>query len=64
LRWQILEREGFRCLLCKGAGVPLRIRFLKPVAFGGLEEAGNLGAICDICGGFEADVVPAVGAKS
>lgn len=60
LRFQILRRDNFSCFLCgtPAPAVPLSVRFLRPVFAGGIEHPSNLAAICDRCGGIEADLIP------
>lgn len=58
LRWQILQRDNFGCWARKDSSSPRRIRFVVPIAFGGVEDPTNLAAICDDCGGIEADLIP------
>jgi len=60
LRFQILRRDNFACFKCGMAapGVALRVRFIIHIAWGGVEDPANLAAICDRCGGIEADLIP------
>lgn len=60
LRFQILRRDNFACWRCGSPAptVPLAVRFVVPVALGGIEDPTNLAAICDVCGGVEADLIP------
>lgn len=60
LRFQILRRDNFACWRygSPAPGVPLRIRFVVPIIFGGVENPTNLAAICDNCGGIEVDLIP------
>jgi 5-methylcytosine-specific restriction endonuclease McrA len=60
LRFQILRRDNFACFLCEHPApkAALRVRFLRPIMFGGVEDPTNLAAICDNCGGVEADLIP------
>lgn len=48
LRYAVLERDGFKCVLC-GSKDLLEIDHIKPVAFGGTDEIANLQALCYAC---------------
>lgn len=48
LRYAVLERDGFKCVLC-GSKDLLEIDHIKPVAFGGTDEMTNLQALCYAC---------------
>lgn len=50
LRAEILERDDYRCYLCGQDGVDV-VDHLVPVAEGGTDDPGNLGAICRRCHG-------------
>lgn len=52
LRYEILERDGKKCLWCgRGAvdGVTLHIDHVLPESFGGSTSYDNLGTLCDNC---------------
>ena len=52
LRYDILKRDGFRCVLCgRGAadGVKLEVDHVKPVSRGGKTVPGNLRTLCFDC---------------
>ena len=53
LRWEVLERDGHRCLGCGRAagepGVKLEIDHVLPVCAGGTDEIGNLRTLCASC---------------
>lgn len=53
LRWEILRRDGLRCLACGRAsaldGVKLHIDHIKPFSLGGLTEKSNLRTLCSDC---------------
>lgn len=48
LRYAVLERDGFKCVLC-GSKDLLEIDHIKPVAFGGTDEITNLQTLCYAC---------------
>lgn len=53
LRYQILQRDGFRCVIC-GRGVAdgvrqLEVDHIKPVSKGGVTEPDNLRTLCWNC---------------
>lgn len=52
LRYQILERDGFRCAICgrgKEDGVKLHVDHIKPVSKGGRTVPENLRTLCQDC---------------
>lgn len=52
LRYDVLRRDGFRCVLCGSAGsdgVKLEVDHIVPVARGGRTELSNLRTLCDRC---------------
>ena len=52
LRFQILQRDGFRCRACgrgPNNGVKLVIDHIIPVDWGGLTEESNLQTLCEEC---------------
>ena len=52
LRYQILQRDGFRCQICGRSqedGVILHIDHIKPVSKGGKTEPSNLRVLCADC---------------
>lgn len=52
LRYEILKRDGFRCVLCgKSAqdGAVLHVDHIKPVSKGGKTEPHNLRTLCEEC---------------
>ena len=52
LRYEILERDGYRCLSCgatPGDGRRLQVHHTKPVADRGDNAPGNLETLCDDC---------------
>lgn len=52
-RWQIFERDGWRCVSCghsaKDAGVTLHIDHIQPRSKGGGDEPENLQTLCRDC---------------
>lgn len=52
LRYQILERDGHRCVSCgRGVqeGIRLQVDHITPVDWGGKTEPSNLETLCDEC---------------
>lgn len=52
LRYDIMKRDGFRCLLCgrcANDGVKLHVDHIVPVAKGGKTIPNNLRTLCDSC---------------
>lgn len=52
LRYQVLQRDGFRCVLCGASaadGVRLHVDHVVPVSRGGKTEMGNLRTLCEAC---------------
>ena len=52
LRYQVMRRDGFRCVLCgagSNEGAILHIDHIKPVSKGGKTELSNLRTLCDRC---------------
>lgn len=52
LRYKILKRDGFRCVLCgrtAADGVKLHVDHIKPIAKGGKTIESNLRTLCDQC---------------
>lgn len=52
LRYDILKRDGFRCVLCGASandGVKLEVDHIFPIAKGGKTEPGNLRTLCELC---------------
>lgn len=52
LRYDILKRDGFRCVLCGRTpkdGITLHVDHILPVSKGGLTEPSNLRTLCSIC---------------
>ncbi len=52
LRYEILKRDGFRCVLCGKSqtdGVKLEVDHIKPVSKGGKTEESNLRTLCENC---------------
>ena len=52
LRYDILKRDGFKCVLCGRAasdGVQLHVDHIKPVSKGGKTVSNNLRTLCDQC---------------
>ena len=50
-RFEILARDGFRCVYCGRTGeeVPLQIDHIVPVSAGGSDDDGNLATACSDC---------------
>jgi hypothetical protein len=54
LRFEIMERDGWRCQICShgaGSGRRLQVHHRKPVALGGVNDGDNLITLCDACHG-------------
>jgi len=54
LRFEILERDSFACVVCgtkAGQGRRLQVHHRKPVADGGDNDPSNLETLCDSCHG-------------
>lgn len=52
LRYDILKRDGFRCVLCGASakdGVKLHVDHIFPVSKGGKTEPDNLRTLCESC---------------
>lgn len=52
LRFEILKRDGFRCVYCGAAakdGARLQIDHIKPKAAGGTDDPKNLTTACATC---------------
>lgn len=52
LRYEILKRDGFRCVLCGATakdGVKLHVDHIYPVSKGGRTERSNLRTLCERC---------------
>lgn len=53
LRYEILQRDGFRCVACgrsaKEDGVKLHVDHIVPVSKGGKTEKSNLQTLCEEC---------------
>lgn len=52
LRYDIMKRDGFRCVLCGASqkdGAKLHVDHIYPIAKGGKTEANNLRTLCDQC---------------
>ena len=53
LRYSILQRDGFRCVLCDSTvednGVKLHAGHIMPISKGGKTEPSNLRTLCDRC---------------
>lgn len=52
LRYRIMKRDGFRCVLCGRSaddGVKLHVDHIKPVSKGGKTEMSNLRTLCEDC---------------
>lgn len=47
-RLRILDRDGWRCVLCSAAS-RLEVDHIEPLWEGGLEEDSNLQALCRTC---------------
>ena len=52
LRYQVMRRDGFRCVLCGRSaddGVILQVDHVCPVAKGGKSVLENLRTLCALC---------------
>jgi 5-methylcytosine-specific restriction endonuclease McrA len=54
VRWRILKRDEYRCVLCgrspaTHAGLSLQIDHVIPVSRGGGDEEANLRTLCGEC---------------
>ena len=52
LRYNILQRDGFRCVLCgrgREDGVKLHVDHIVPVSKGGRTVSDNLRTLCEDC---------------
>lgn len=61
LRFQILQRDGFRCKLCGRSaadGVKLHVDHIIPIAKGGKTVPENLQTLCDKCNWGKSDTLP------
>ncbi len=60
LRYDVLRRDGFRCVLCGSSandGVKLEVDHIFPVSKGGKTELSNLRTLCDRCNRGKRDKV-------
>lgn len=65
LRWQVLQRDQFRCVACGSSpahvpGVVLHIDHISPYSRGGETALENLQTLCDRCNYGKTDSVPAL----
>ncbi len=61
LRYEILERDNFRCVLCgddSEAGAQLEVDHIVPVSKGGTDDRSNLRALCWACNAGKGDKAP------
>jgi 5-methylcytosine-specific restriction endonuclease McrA len=54
LRYEVLQRDGFRCVMCgrspgKEAGVMLHVDHIRPWSAGGETVKENLQTLCERC---------------
>jgi hypothetical protein len=54
LRWRVLERDGYRCVVCgrrprDEPGLVLHLDHIRPVSKGGRNEESNLRTLCVTC---------------
>lgn len=58
LRFEVLKRDGFRCVYCGATPEqrPLQVDHRVPIAAGGTDDPSNLVAACDRCNGGKSDV--------
>lgn len=64
LRYDILKRDDFRCVLCGRTtddGVKLHVDHIKPVSKGGKTKKSNLRTLCDSCNLGKSDKYDASG---
>lgn len=59
LRYKILRRDGFRCVVC-GEVERLEIDHILPVAKGGATEETNLRTLCRRCNQLKSDKITAI----
>lgn len=59
LRFQILERDGFRCQYCgaKGSDTELHVDHIHPESKGGTDDPKNLIAACQPCNLGKSDTI-------
>ena len=58
LRYDVMKRDGFRCVLCGASqvdGAKLHVDHIKPIAKGGKTEMSNLRTLCDRCNSGKRD---------
>lgn len=58
LRYDIMKRDGFRCVLCGAKasdGITLHVDHIIPIAKGGKTEWDNLRTLCDRCNSGKRD---------
>lgn len=58
LRFEVLQRDGFRCRYCGGTpeeGYVLQVDHIVPVSRGGKNESSNLAAACWLCNSGKSD---------
>ncbi len=48
LRWQVLERDGWRCQVC-GCMSNLQVHHMTPRSLSGDDTSSNLMTLCDVC---------------
>jgi hypothetical protein len=63
LRWKILQRDDFRCLVCGADAaadktVRLDVDHILPIARGGKTDPGNLRTLCSRCNNGKGDLLP------
>jgi hypothetical protein len=49
LRFEVLRRDGFRCVYCHRSDVILTVDHVTPKALGGTDDPSNLVTCCDDC---------------
>jgi hypothetical protein len=49
MRFLILQRDSYRCRICKTSGVKLEVDHIVPLSLGGSNEMHNLQALCVPC---------------
>ena len=60
LRYKIMKRDGFRCVLCGRSandGIKLHVDHVIPVSRGGKTEESNLRTLCEECNMGKGDKV-------